>query len=463
MAERRSQRSAPAPEMIDRGRDGQKWRVIEPPDGKVQTDLAQGVMAVPMDDSDASAWVRRHEMARLVWSPDAVPADPFVQAFEEARLNLNLKRIGLPTLTGREPGVTEATVKTAAITDKGSAALTRVAVAATSDEAEAAKALGAIDPKIAQAANDALRRLRRNPTWPGVQEAAEYLRKFITMAKTATRPAPGAGSAGTGKPALKMPPMPTPPTPAAPKKPKGDQDRDAEDKATQWLKKAMEDYGISEDAPVAVSDFVPKEGLLPSPLTPIYSGDVTWTPMRHVRTKLPLRLPRKVGRGKWRPADSGAHPRRMERWATDMAVFATRGRQRSGTVLIDGSGSMCLSAEAITMLVTQVPAATIAMYSGRNGEGYLWILAARGRRVSSIPSHPVGNCVDGPALRWLARQKAPRLWVSDGEVTGYDDRHTPQLKTEAKSICRVFGIKRIETLVDTIRYMSGSRTVVHKQ
>jgi hypothetical protein len=179
--------------------------------------------------------------------------------------------------------------------------------------------------------------------------------------------------------------------------------------------------------------------------------------MTVVRVPLPRRLGKGRGKGKWRPSDSGPIPRRMERWTVDQAVFATRGKKRAGTILIDGSGSMSLSADAIRACVTTAPAATMAMYSGRVSEGFLWILAQRGRRVDKIPAHPTGNVVDGPALRWLARQKAPRVWVCDEEVTGLGDHKTNNLVREARQICRVFGILRVATIAQAQAVLGGAR------
>src|SRR5258708_13745261 len=73
----------------------------------------------------------------------------------------------------------------------------------------------------------------------------------------------------------------------------------------------------------------------------------SWASMEIIRPPLTVRLPAKQGRAKWRPADAGAFPRRMERWATDQAVFATRGRKRGGTILVDAPGSMTLRPDQI--------------------------------------------------------------------------------------------------------------------
>jgi hypothetical protein len=55
-----------------------------------------------------------------------------------------------------------------------------------------------------------------------------------------------------------------------------------------------------------------------------------------------------------------------------------------------------------------------------------------------------GNVVDGPALRWLARQPEPRIWISDGHVTGIADQPSSDLAVDAIHICRKARITRAE-------------------
>lgn len=123
--------------------------------------------------------------------------------------------------------------------------------------------------------------------------------------------------------------------------------------------------------------------------------------------------------------DTGAIPRAMHRLTIDGRPF--RGPRaidgKPGTVLIDLSGSMGLSAGDIAAILRVLPASTVAGYSGKGGQGILTVLARRGMSVdpAMLPairsSHPGGNCIDGPALEWLAEQAAPRIWISDGAVT----------------------------------------------
>lgn len=119
----------------------------------------------------------------------------------------------------------------------------------------------------------------------------------------------------------------------------------------------------------------------------------------------------------------------LYRISTDGVIFRRNKRRpgalQRGTVLIDGSGSMRLSDEMIAEMIDMLPYATIAIYSGGGGAGHSWIVivARNGRRVERIGSieRDGGNTCDGPALLWLSRQQAPRLWICDGIVTGEHD------------------------------------------
>ena len=82
-----------------------------------------------------------------------------------------------------------------------------------------------------------------------------------------------------------------------------------------------------------------------------------------------------------RPADEGTQIRRLDRLLVDGRVFAAKRRLVGGTVLIDASGSMGWSQEDILRCVEAAPAATIAVYSGRNKEGILRVVAKDGRMI----------------------------------------------------------------------------------
>ena len=126
-----------------------------------------------------------------------------------------------------------------------------------------------------------------------------------------------------------------------------------------------------------------------------------------------------------RSTDEGSYPRQLHRLLIDGMIFRHTHRGRGGSVMIDGSGSMQLDNEDIQKILNAAPGCTVAVYSGNTHDGVLRILAQDGRQVDKqYIGAPAGgaNVVDGPALQWLSKQAKPRIWVSDGQVTGVNDR-----------------------------------------
>lgn len=157
-----------------------------------------------------------------------------------------------------------------------------------------------------------------------------------------------------------------------------------------------------------------------------------------------------------RATDMGAIPRYMHRLPVDQKVFGRRRKHRKfqGTVLIDCSGSMSLTAEEVDEILHRWPAVTIATYSGFAAEGILRIVAKKGRRAGiQWLGPPAGgsNVIDGPALDWLNTQKGPRVWISDGWVTGIGDASAPHLTVDAAKKCARGKIKRIQNVQQLIR------------
>jgi hypothetical protein len=160
----------------------------------------------------------------------------------------------------------------------------------------------------------------------------------------------------------------------------------------------------------------------------------------------------------------GSLIRNPNRWFSDRAIF--RGRARfsgGGTVLIDVSSSMKLDAAGVDRILHKAPSATlIAIYSGNDGKGELRIVARGGRRVGAsglIPFGP-GNLIDLPALNWLAKQAAPRLWLSDGRVTGVHDWASSLLTRQCEGVCRRFAIRRVESAEEAAVLLDGRRLPV---
>jgi hypothetical protein len=120
--------------------------------------------------------------------------------------------------------------------------------------------------------------------------------------------------------------------------------------------------------------------------------------------------------------EEGVIPSAMHRFATDGRIFKQPAhRPEPLTVLVDCSGSMSWDHEQLQELLDKVPATTVALYSGNGHQGKLRIVAEKGKKCEDrYVGQPMGgsNTIDGIALRWLAKHKGKKLWVSDGYVNG---------------------------------------------
>jgi hypothetical protein len=88
----------------------------------------------------------------------------------------------------------------------------------------------------------------------------------------------------------------------------------------------------------------------------------------------------------------------------------------------------------------------VALYSGAQTHGALRIVAERGKKADKkYITAPMGgnNLVDGPALRWLAKHKGRKLWISDGGVTGIYGTRTEQYE-DVRNIITKHGIMRVD-------------------
>jgi hypothetical protein len=122
---------------------------------------------------------------------------------------------------------------------------------------------------------------------------------------------------------------------------------------------------------------------------------------------------------------------------------------------------MSLASEDVEKLVRGAGgAAVVAIYSGCADEGELRIVARGDRRVESEFFEPFGsgNIVDLPALEWLAKQPAPRLWVSDGCVTGVGDEGCHKILEACLAVRKRARIRRFETPKEAIAMLDGSES-----
>jgi hypothetical protein len=162
----------------------------------------------------------------------------------------------------------------------------------------------------------------------------------------------------------------------------------------------------------------------------------------------------RAGRAGQRCATEGTRVSRPDRYAIDLAIFTRRVRGAGATVLIDTSGSMSLSVEQVEEIVRSAGgAAVVAIYSGHNDVGELRIVARGDRRAANedFKSFGSGNVVDLPALEWLAKQPEPRLWVSDGCVTGIGDEGSEKVIEACMEVTKRARIERVDDAGDAVK------------
>ena len=165
------------------------------------------------------------------------------------------------------------------------------------------------------------------------------------------------------------------------------------------------------------------------------------------------------------PSDMGTRMRSLDRIISDSKVFERRKKLQGGTVLVDCSGSMGWEIEDLMTLLRAAPAATVALYAGTTcgnhtvlgtelpaNSGVVRVVVHRGHIAGEQYCHfPFGgNVIDSPALQWLGTQAEPRIWVSDGNVTGCNESQPANFGLEVTMICRRSRITRLENLEDTL-------------
>lgn len=168
------------------------------------------------------------------------------------------------------------------------------------------------------------------------------------------------------------------------------------------------------------------------------------------------------------PVDEGVLMHDISRWSLDGRIFSRKKSVFGCSILIDISGSMALSRKDIYDVIEKAPHAKIMTYSANSERGTLRIIADKGKRVYDADIGATdGHCnvIDYPALQFLAQQRAPRIWVSDGIVTGIGDRTNKKLTLQCKEFALTNGIKRVRTvkkaldILDYIKYNCSPRAL----
>lgn len=185
-------------------------------------------------------------------------------------------------------------------------------------------------------------------------------------------------------------------------------------------------------------------------------GGGGWYPLFVCKPELPLNHVGMLGRRNTF-TDSGAVIRDVNRWYTDPSrrIFRHRSRSLGAVIVADCSGSMGLTEDDLSRLMSMSAGATVLCYSSGSivdlDNPNAWVVARNGRQVRSLPEFPGGNGCDAPALRYAVRKLRhsalqPVIWISDQRVTGTGDRHDRELLRECESLVKTYGIRVVEDL-----------------
>jgi hypothetical protein len=202
-------------------------------------------------------------------------------------------------------------------------------------------------------------------------------------------------------------------------------------------------------------------------------GSEQWSEL--VWGKVPLSTVSKGTLGRKRVAmNVGKNPRRIHRLYQDpqRRVFDVVRKAQGGVVLIDGSGSMCLSRKQVLDILKIAPGAVIAIYSdmdeGKGDIPNIHVIAKDGKCVEerNMPRFGAGNGVDGPALDWAIKQrensKTPVVWITDGGVCapkgGFSDRLAMSCINTAKKN-NVIVVQDTEDATQVLKSLVAGRNV----
>jgi hypothetical protein len=410
-----TRRIYPMPEAVD----GRRWTVG---DGRPQVDMKKRSMLVPLANTDADRFLRAHETAHARITPH-VGADAAckkhsvsmlaLQTAEDNRVHYFLGSRRVPT-----PGaLSESEAETVAgriVTNDRDSAAALLSVRGTGDFDRltfALTAAGMDDDRLESIVDGvrAVERIIQDRPRRGARDPRGTVRGFKL------RTVPGAQAFEALFP---------------------EDGGDPDDGTREMISTAMRRVGRS-------------------------SRPGVWGDMQPIH-RVAMTHPRKRGAGETRTyRDEGVAPTAVYRLCVDGRIFSRTKRAPGGTVLVDASGSMSLSNRDLSAIVDAAPSGTVAVYDGDRTHGRISIVAHRGRQASMDDIQEAlvggGNVIDGPALRWLANQPKPRIWVSDGMVTGKNDMMAANLLTDAVEIQRRGGIRRVDRAADVANTLKALR------
>jgi hypothetical protein len=413
----------PLPEAVDPHGTG-PWGIEPSHPYTPRIFLKHRLLQVPLDDSDHARFMRDHELGHLRWShkhPDSVSRRhkihlDVLQAVEDARINTKLEQLAIDTGSGALPAEVATAVAKNLLRrgDMRTVVLTMVAAQGCGANQEHFRSIFEVHP---QGAN--------------VIQLAEMSRKALWA---------------NGDPKF----------------------RDTI-RVAKWLQLMLENVESLESLSLrrwkaagsgATTGFDQALGIAKQHgFTRRSTTKVPWGKMKIEAPPRVRRVDGYLGRGRI-ASDEGTVPRNIHRQLVDGRVFQRVRRKRGGTVLIDCSGSMSLGTDDLKRILEHSPGASVAAYSGNVRDGVLRVLAAEGRQVDNQwIAAPAGgaNVIDGPALQWLAKQSRPRIWVSDGQVTGVNDRMSGINALECSAVCRQRSIARCNDVAESVKVLQGIR------
>jgi hypothetical protein len=417
---------APYPELVEREVRDEPYRIHDSLDqpllpARGMVDLHRRVMWVPLEP--CARCVTRHEMGHVRWSPACPMRVRFdgrvLMCVEDARVNLGLAGRDLPVVLDAEGHAEVLRLLARDVKARDGFALFARGVASVGTSVEEAieEQLLATAGPLAALVVGWMRRARRELEGARVRSGADVApyARGVALARRLARQLRALGLL------------------------------DAKGLAGSRVRLAC-----------CVGDLPDGEGIpgmhrLRVPTLP-GGGDRTGVEVGSMRVEAaPLTVPLRRGRGgrAWRAASEGSVVRFLHRWPVDRAVFRRRARRGGGTLLVDTSGSMSFTSADLDRLLLATPwGMRVAIYSALDSAGELRIVADGHRRAPAEHLKPFGmrNVVDLPALQWLARQKGPRLWLSDGAVTGVGDRSSAVLTERCRALCRRARIRRVATI-----------------
>lgn len=503
----RVQKAYPAPEIVDGPEND--WKVTRDSNGQAFTQFADHTMKVPLGTDSLSQGIRMHEMLHVAYTPEnwhqlAVDAgvDPaVVQHAEDARIEFlgsyqagiqvgdlltpdEQQQVGVKTY--KNPRALAELMMSAHMQHETRVGIFRGALNhATNEDAaqwveENAAEIAKLDPIIrdnpdnlhAYAVNAiGVKKLtRRNAVSKAYNLSSTITNRYLNADQMEYYdPDDGLPKPQDFETSIRMArelidSLPDDIDEMLPQK--GDGDEGLTEKGDH-TREGVE-QGIAEMAPPDVTREKMEEMLsdFAGTMKPeMVAGEGMWGKLRPINEwPRPLTMPSRLRGNLPALTDEGALFTAPYRLTIDNRVFRTiRKRPGGGAVLIDRSGSMHLRPDEVLSIMTMMPAAVIASYSGSREDGRLDILAKDGRRArdeSIAKNYGHNNCVDGPALLWLAEQKGPRFWISDGHVTGVSDAPTENLRAHAALICRKHRIRRFDSIEEVMEFAEKQGIVI---